>query len=88
MEEEIPVLFTLGWTPRGFATALAMAVLGPRPDSFMLWRRTLSSLPVSLERFLHGGVVFIIIVHLKSGPFSTPNTFRYGRSQTKTLLQK
>jgi hypothetical protein len=44
MEEENPALFILGWTPRGLATASATALLGPRPDSSMLWRRALSSL--------------------------------------------
>jgi hypothetical protein len=33
LEEEIPALFILGYTARGLATALATAVLGPRPDS-------------------------------------------------------
>jgi hypothetical protein len=74
MEEETPALFILGWTPRGLDTASATAVLGPRPDSSMLWRRTSSSLPVALGRYLHGGVVVTIIVHLELGPSSTPNT--------------
>ncbi len=30
------MMFILGWTPRGLATALATALLGPRPDSSML----------------------------------------------------
>jgi hypothetical protein len=44
MEEEIPALFILGWTPTGLATASATATLGPWPDSSMLWRRTSSLL--------------------------------------------
>jgi hypothetical protein len=73
MEEEKPALFILGWTPRGLATASAMAFLGPRPDSSMLCRRTLSCCP-HWGRNLHGGVVVVIIVHLEWGPSSTPNT--------------
>ncbi len=85
MEEEIPALFILGWTPRGLATASATAVLGPLLDSSMLWRRTSFSLPASLGQFLHGGVVFVIIVHLEWGPFSTANTLPLWAEPNKTL---
>ncbi len=43
VEEEIPALFIVGWTPRGLATASATAVLGPRPDSSSSWRKAPSS---------------------------------------------
>jgi hypothetical protein len=33
-------MFILGWTPRGRATASATALLGPWPDSPMLWGRS------------------------------------------------
>jgi hypothetical protein len=69
-EEETTALFILGWTPRG----PAMALLGPRPDSSMLWRGSSHCCPV-LGWYLHGGVVFIIIVHLEWGSSSSSNTF-------------
>jgi hypothetical protein len=71
------VLFILGWTPRGSATASATALLGPRLDSSMLWKGPSHCCP-PWGRYMHGGVVFIIIVHLEWGSSAwgqTSNTF-------------
>ncbi len=81
-------MFILGWTPRGLATASAMATAlpGPRPDSSMLWRGPSQRCP-SWGRYLHGGVVKVIIVHLEWGSSSSSNTCRYERSQTSNTFK-
>ncbi len=42
------------YIPRGRATASAMALLGPWPDSSMFWRRSVPCCP-PLGCYLHGG---------------------------------
>jgi hypothetical protein len=64
--------------PRGLTTALARVLLGPWTDS---------SRPRSggghllrcppLGRYLHGGIVVIIIVHLEWGSSSSSNTYPF-----------
>ncbi len=67
------MLFILGWTPRGSTMASAMAFLGPRPDSSMLWRGSSLHYP-PLGQYLHRGEVIVNIVQLEWGSSSSSNT--------------
>jgi hypothetical protein len=79
-------VFILGWAPRGLATASATALLGPRPDSSMLWRGPSQRCP-SWGQYLHGRIVKVIIIHLEWGSSSSSNTRRSGRSQTSNTFK-
>jgi hypothetical protein len=63
------VLFILGWTPRGRATASATALLGLWPGSSTLYGRAPLRCPSSGLHLGRGGIV-VITVHLEWGIFT------------------